>query len=80
MSDIYGCGEKPKEMTTTAPMQAGPLMVRHIIDGHEVLLPADAVLLPSLKAACFYCGNPDAPHDTVDGAMCSDCLSMCVDM
>lgn len=24
--------------------QAGPLMVRHVIDGHEVLLPADAQL------------------------------------
>ena len=28
------------------PTQAGPLMVRHIIDGHEVLLPADAKLNP----------------------------------
>lgn len=27
-------------------MQAGPLMVRHVIHGHEVLLPADAVFLP----------------------------------
>jgi len=29
------CGAPPS-------MQAGPLMVRHVIDGHEVLLPADA--------------------------------------
>ena len=27
-------------------MQAGPLMVRHVIHGHEVLLPADAVFPP----------------------------------
>lgn len=26
--------------------QTGPLMVRHIIDGHEVLLPADCTLVP----------------------------------
>ena len=26
--------------------KGGPLMVRHVIDGREVLLPADAVLAP----------------------------------
>lgn len=33
------------------PMQAGPLMVRHKIDGHDVLLPADAVLAPRIVDA-----------------------------
>lgn len=26
--------------------RAGPLMVKHLIDGHTVYLPADAVLIP----------------------------------
>lgn len=29
-------------------IQAGPLMVRHIVDGHEYLLPADAILEPRI--------------------------------
>lgn len=29
---------------------AGPLMSRHVIDGHEVLLPADAKLHPRVAA------------------------------
>jgi len=29
--------------------QAGGLMVRHVIDGHVVYLPADAVLSPRLE-------------------------------
>lgn len=38
--------------------QAGPLMVRHVIDGHEVMLPADAVLRPRrdpTKPLCPVC-------------------------
>lgn len=35
--------------------QAGGLMVRHVIDGHVVYLPADAVLSPRL-----------APDDEID--------------
>lgn len=30
--------------------RAGPLMVRHVIGGHEVLLPADAKLSPRLTS------------------------------
>jgi len=28
---------------------------------------------------CFHCGRMPAPHATVGGPMCSDCLSMCMD-
>lgn len=30
----------------TMAKKAGPQMIRHMIDGHVVLLPADAVLAP----------------------------------
>jgi len=35
--------------------QTGPLMVRHVIDGHDVLLPADAKLC-----------RPLSPNDKLD--------------
>lgn len=66
-------------MADDKSMQAGPLMVRHLIDGRDVLLPADAVLhLPLKTAPCFHCGKADAPYDTWGGWMCSDCLCQCV--
>lgn len=36
------------ERKTKPEGQAGPLMVRRIIDGHEVRLPADAKMHPRL--------------------------------
>lgn len=40
----------PKDATPQSRdgTQAGPLMVRHVIDGREVLLPADAELHPKV--------------------------------
>lgn len=39
--------------------------------------PEEAAIVEALS--CEHCGNGDAPHVTVAGQMCSDCLSMCVD-
>jgi hypothetical protein len=39
MDHTAGCKSRARS-------QGGPLMVRHMIDGHEVLLPADAKLDP----------------------------------
>jgi len=29
---------------------------------------------------CIHCGMSPAPHDTIDGPMCADCLGGCIDM
>lgn len=42
MDHTQGCKSRARS-------QAGPLMVRRVIDGHEVLLPADAKLHKPLK-------------------------------
>lgn len=58
--DLCGCGQKVGHVASClATRQAGPLMVRHIIDGHEVLLPSDAKLRPRLKPAGEI--DPDEP-------------------
>jgi hypothetical protein len=43
----------PVKRTTTAT-QCGPLMVRYVINGKEVLLPCDAILRPVLSSESYY--------------------------
>ena len=43
--DLCGCGQKLGHALPCL-MQAGPLMIRHQIDGYEVLLPVGAKIHP----------------------------------
>ena len=52
---LFSWCEKCTPVEKVKQPQAGPLMVRHVIDGHEVLLPDDAKLPPRLT-----------PQDNVD--------------
>lgn len=40
------CSHSQCPIPSRVDRQAGPLMVRHIIGGHEVMLPSDARLNP----------------------------------
>ncbi len=57
--------------------RAGPLMTRHTIDGHDVLLPADAVLRPRMRPdwplcpRCLGDGGSDAGAQAV--WVCGEC-------
>lgn len=57
--------------------QAGPLMVRHVIDGHEVLLPADAVLAKRMEPdnpLCPLCiGTGGSDVGARDVWICGEC-------
>ena len=48
--------------------------------GEERRAKANAFLGQVAAGKCLHCGRPDAPHVTVDGPMCSGCLSACADV
>ncbi len=57
--------------------QAGPLMRRHTIDGHEVMLPTDAVLAKRMdphKGICPCClGDGGSTPHSRDVWICAEC-------
>lgn len=56
--------------------QAGPLMTRHVVDGHEVLLPPDAVLRRRMNPTwplCPICIGAGGSEPGEEVWICGEC-------